>query len=141
MKENMFLHPQLQHDCLILGQFELCLLLLLNDAQYPWFILVPQRENITEIHHLTPNEQQQLMRESSLLAQAMHHTFQADKMNIAALGNMVPQLHIHHIARFKSDKAWPKPVWGLFPAKPYSSQALEHIKQQICAALPSLQKP
>jgi len=132
------LHPQLAQDCFVLGKFDLSLLLLMNDSQYPWFILVPMRENIREIHHLSEDEQQQLMRESSTLAQAIEHAFQADKINVAALGNMVPQLHMHHIARFKEDAAWPKPVWGLLPAKPYTKDELPIVSHHIKAHLPTL---
>ena len=135
----MILHPQLQKDCFILGRFELSLLLLLNDSQYPWFILVPQREDISEIHHLSPADQQILMQESSMLASAVETAFAADKMNIAALGNVVPQLHIHHIARYTTDIAWPKPVWGAFPAKPYTDEELMIVKQHIQSHLPTLQ--
>lgn len=135
----MILHPQLQQDCFVLGSFELSLLLLCNDAQYPWCILVPQRQNISEIHHLSAVEQQQLIIESSQLATVMQQSFNADKMNIAALGNMVPQLHIHHIARFQHDIAWPKPVWGLFPAQPYDEEELEIVTTILKAQLPSLQ--
>ena len=135
----MILHPQLKKDCFILGRFELCLLLLINDNQYPWFILVPQRENISEIHHLSAAEQQQLMIESSLLASTIEAAFHADKINIAALGNMVPQLHIHHIVRFKNDAAWPKPVWGVHPAKAYSDEERNIVIQHIKAKLPTLQ--
>ncbi|MDQ6989417.1 MAG: HIT domain-containing protein [Mariprofundaceae bacterium] len=134
----MILHAQLQQDCIILGRFELCVLLLLNDAHYPWFILVPQRENIREIHELTAEQQQQFIQESSMLSQSIENIFKADKMNIAALGNMVPQLHIHHIARFTTDPAWPKPVWGLLPAKTYTTVQIEHIRQKMYAALPQL---
>ncbi len=118
----MMLHPQLREDCFLLGQFPLSALLLLNDASYPWFILVPQRKGITEIHQLAEQEQQQLMRESSLLAGTLESAFKADKMNIAALGNMVPQLHIHHIVRYRNDPAWPAPVWGHLPARPYTPE-------------------
>jgi diadenosine tetraphosphate (Ap4A) HIT family hydrolase len=134
------LHPQLAQDCFILGQFELSLLLLMNDSQYPWFILVPKRLNIKEVHHLLEAEQQQLLSESSALAQAIEDAFKADKINVAALGNMVPQLHIHHIARFTSDAAWPKPVWGTSPAIPYTKQELEAVSQHIKAHLPTLQE-
>jgi len=134
----MILHPQLKQDCFVLGRFDLSLLLLLNDSQYPWFILVPQRENIKEIHHLTESEQQQFMKESSKLASALETTFRADKINVAALGNMVPQLHIHHIARFTTDPAWPKPVWGVLPAIPYTQEQADAMKQQILSALPEI---
>lgn len=106
------LHPQLEKDCLLLGQFELCKLLLMKDANYPWFILVPDRQAVTEIYQLDEADQQQLMRESSIMAKLLVEDFSADKVNIAALGNVVPQLHVHHVARYQDDPAWPAPVWG-----------------------------
>jgi len=136
----MILHTQLQQDCFILGRFKLSLLLLMNDHQYPWFILVPQRENISEIHQLTAADQQLFIAESSLLSQALVSAFSADKINIAALGNMVPQLHIHHIVRYRDDMAWPKPVWGAFPAKPYSNEEATIVINHIKAHLPNLKE-
>ncbi|RLL51748.1 HIT domain-containing protein [Mariprofundus sp. EBB-1] len=117
----MILHPQLEKDCVTVGRFPLSLLLLINDSNYPWFILVPQREHIREIHQLSEIDQQQLMHESSVLAECIEQAFNADKINIAALGNMVPQLHVHHIVRYTTDKSWPAPVWGNVPASPYSA--------------------
>jgi len=125
------LHPGLKQDTLIVGDLPLCRLLLMNDASYPWFILVPRRTGIREIYELPQQDQRQLLHESSHLAQVLAQTFPADKLNIAALGNMVPQLHVHHIVRYRCDQAWPKPVWGLFPAKPYSDRA----QQETCANL------
>ena len=116
----MILHPQLKQDCFVIGSFPLSVLLLLNDSRYPWFILVPQRPDIHEIHQLPEADQQQLMRESSLLAECIETEFKADKINVAALGNVVPQLHIHHIVRYRSDPAWPAPVWGKLSALAYS---------------------
>jgi diadenosine tetraphosphate (Ap4A) HIT family hydrolase len=127
----MILHPQLEQDCSVVGQFPLCVLLLLNDANYPWFILVPQREGITEIHQLSEEDQQQLMRESSMLAVCIEKEFKAEKINIAALGNMVPQLHIHHIVRYKSDLAWPAPVWGKFPTSSYATADAEQLSERM----------
>ncbi len=102
----------------------------MRDANYPWFILVPDRENITEIYQLGPADQQQLMQESSYLAQSLSLAFSADKINIAALGNVVPQLHIHHIVRYRDDPAWPAPIWGKLPPKAYNDkQIIEVIKQ------------
>jgi diadenosine tetraphosphate (Ap4A) HIT family hydrolase len=121
------LHPQLAKDCLTLGDFPLSHLLLLKDANYPWFILVPKREDISEIYQLSEADQQQLTVESSLLARLLAEQFKADKMNIAALGNMVPQLHIHHVVRYRDDVAWPGPVWGAVPAKNYSDQVLQQV--------------
>lgn len=129
------LHPQLVKDCLLLGQFSLCKLLLMNDANYPWCILVPDRESIKEIHQLDEVDQQQLMRESCLLAVVMEKEFSADKMNIAALGNIVPQLHIHHIVRYRHDRAWPAPVWGMHPSISYSDSALDEVKAKLLHAL------
>ncbi len=113
------LHERLANDTVKVGSFTLCEVLLMNDANYPWIILVPRRQGISEIHHLTEQDQQQLLRESVFVAGKMQVHFQADKMNIAALGNVVPQLHIHHIARYVKDIAWPKPVWGFQPASVY----------------------
>lgn len=132
------LHPQLAQDCETLGRFELCHLLLMRDANYPWCILVPDRADVTEIYQLSPEDQQQLMRESSLLACAMARMFSADKMNVAALGNVVPQLHIHHIARRRDDPAWPAPVWGKVPALPYSEAGLRETVDRLRAALGDL---
>jgi diadenosine tetraphosphate (Ap4A) HIT family hydrolase len=129
------LHPQLAKDCLLVGRFTLCHLLLMRDANYPWCILVPDRAGITEIHQLAPEDQLQLMRESSLLASCMATLFAADKMNIAALGNIVPQLHIHHIARHRNDPAWPAPVWGKVPTLSYSDAVLAQRITQLRKAL------
>jgi len=131
----MVLHPQLEKDCFVVGRFPLCVLLLINDANYPWFILVPQRENITEIHQLTDEDQQQLMRESSMLAACIEKEFNADKINVAALGNMVPQLHIHHIVRYKSDPAWPAPVWGKLEAVPYLDEEVKILRSHLAQSL------
>lgn len=125
------LHPQLEKDCFILGKFKLCSLLLLNDANYPWFILLPNREDITEIHQLSKTDQQQLMTESMFFSHCLEQVFRPDKLNIAALGNVVPQLHIHHIARFKTDACWPAPVWGAAKPIKYETEQLKLIKNQL----------
>ena len=125
------LHPQLKKDCIQLGEFTLCSLLLLNDTNYPWFILLPNRAGITEMHHLSEIDQQQLMTESMFFSQCLEQVFQADKLNIAALGNVVPQLHIHHIARFTTDACWPAPVWGAVSTIPYNEAQLKNIKKQL----------
>jgi diadenosine tetraphosphate (Ap4A) HIT family hydrolase len=129
------LHPQLASDTVRLGRFKLCHLLLVNDANYPWFILVPDREDITEIYQLHKNDQQSLLEESVLLSEILAKEFTADKLNIAALGNIVPQLHIHHIVRYKNDPAWPAPVWGQQKAIAYSEQAIKKIKTKVSDAL------
>lgn len=125
------LHPLLARDTLLIGDFPLSRLLLMNDANYPWLILVPRRVGMREIFELGHDDQLQLLKESSQLAMVLSRIFEADKLNIATLGNIVPQLHIHHIVRYRSDLAWPQPVWGLFPAQPYSKRAL----QETCVNL------
>lgn len=125
------LHPQLKKDCQVLGQFSLCQLLLMNDANYPWFILVPAREGISEVYQLTADDQQQLWQESTQLSAGLMEMFQGDKMNIAALGNVVPQLHVHHVVRYTSDASWPAPVWGKVAAKPYSNAERDAVLEKL----------
>ena len=132
------LHPQLKKDCLLLGQFKLCKLLLMKDANYPWFILVPDRQAVTEIYQLDEADQQQLMRESSSMAKVLVEDFSAEKVNIAALGNVVPQLHVHHVARYHDDPAWPAPVWGACAAQAYDDEALQQRMDKILSALQGL---
>ena len=120
MSEPFSLHPQLAADTLVLGDWPLCRLLWMNDQHYPWLILVPRRANIRESFQLEPADQQQLWQESLAAGKTLMQHFAGDKLNVAALGNMVPQLHWHHIVRFKTDPAWPAPVWGKFPPKPYT---------------------
>ena len=122
------LNPRLEQDCIAIGRFDLCRLLMMNDSQYPWFILVPERANVQEIYQLSKAERELLTEESSYLAEHMAALYNADKMNIAAIGNLVPQLHIHHIVRYRDDIAWPAPVWGKFATKPYTDQQIaEHV--------------
>ena len=128
------IHPQLVADCKLLGRFTLCHLLLMNDCNYPWFILVPDRDNIREIYQLEATERQQLLDESCLLSEFLMNTFSGDKLNVAALGNQVSQLHLHHVVRYVSDPAWPAPIWGKHPAIPYSADALDKIESMIGAA-------
>jgi diadenosine tetraphosphate (Ap4A) HIT family hydrolase len=125
------LHPRLQQDTVYLGQLTLCDVLLMNDARYPWVILVPRRENITETYQLNENDQQQLMTESVFVAKQLSSLVGADKMNIAALGNVVSQLHIHHVARYQTDEAWPAPVWGKGNAVPYHPEEAKAVAEQL----------
>ncbi|WP_407330850.1 HIT domain-containing protein [Enterovibrio sp. 27052020O] len=106
------LHPRLESDTTWLGDLPLCRVLLSKEDIGPWFILVPKVVGVTELHHLSEADQQQFMRESSLLAAKLEFLTRPDKLNMGALGNIVSQLHIHYIARFQSDIAWPGPVWG-----------------------------
>ena len=129
------LHPRLAADAIVIGRFDLSLLLLSKDANYPWCILVPELEEVFEIHHLSEEEQMQLMRESCRLAEVMTSLFDAHKMNVAGLGNVVRQLHLHHIARFTDDVAWPQPIWGRVPAKDYTPEALAERTKRLQNAL------
>jgi len=129
------LHPQLAKDTLPIGRFKLCRLLFMNDSHYPWFILVPERENIREIHELTDADRRQLWDESAQLSRALVEAFKPDKLNIAALGNQVPQLHVHHIVRYMHDPAWPQPVWGKVPPRPYYSAEVTKLKTALLPRL------
>lgn len=129
------LHPRLEADTITIGDLDLSRLLLSNDANYPWTILVPRRADIREIHELSEADQQQLLRESMLLSKALMALFTPTKLNIAALGNMVPQLHVHHIARYETDPAWPAPVWGRVPAIDYGTAARDARIAKLRAAL------
>ncbi len=123
MKEFV-LHPRLAADCALVGDLPLCRVLLLNDGRYPWVVLVPRRADIREIYELNPVDRQQLLAESCLAGEMLMRRFDGEKLNIGALGNMVPQLHVHHIVRRQTDPAWPGPVWGHSPAVAYEPQQL-----------------
>lgn len=125
MTDEFSLHPRLAADCFQIGRFALCRVLMMNDAQYPWFILVPERPDIREIYELDDNDQARLLAESSALSRIVMKAYQGDKLNVAALGNLVPQLHVHHIVRYVNDSAWPKPVWGLHPPMPMDNAAID----------------
>jgi diadenosine tetraphosphate (Ap4A) HIT family hydrolase len=125
------LDSRLQQDTLPIGDFPLCRLLLSNDSHYPWFILVPRRADITEIFQLTAADQMQLWQETSALAEVLNELFDADKINVAALGNVVSQLHMHVIVRKRDDAAWPAPVWGKHAATAYTDEQLSAIRRQL----------
>lgn len=125
------LHPQLSKDCFVIKDLDLCRLLLMNDKNYPWCVLVPMREGKKDIFELTESEQIQFIQESSKLSRIMMALFKGKKMNVAALGNMVPQLHIHHVVRNENDPCWPKPVWGQVPAILYGEREADEIVLSI----------
>jgi len=129
------LHPRLQQDCINIGRFELCRLLMMNDSRYPWFILVPEIAGKHEIYQMEKPERDLLSEESSYLAKNLALLYRADKMNIAAIGNLVPQLHIHHIVRYQVDHAWPAPVWGFAAATPYTEQQIGEHKTLLRSGL------
>ena len=134
-KQLFKLHTQLNTDTVTLGNLPLCQVLLMNDSQYPWLILVPRREDVMEIYQLTRQDRQQLEIESNLISELLMTHFNGDKFNVAALGNVVEQLHIHHIVRFKTDPAWPKPVWGTLPTIAYTDAALNQRAHELTSLL------
>ncbi len=135
VKQQFELDSQLAADTVVLGKFPLSLVLLCRDSNYPWCILVPRRKGIREIHHLAAEDRIQLSNESCHLSEVMADLFVPDKMNVAALGNMVSQLHLHHVARFKTDIAWPKPIWGVAETKTYEQAELEERISRLRSAL------
>ncbi len=134
MSENFVLHTQLANDSVFIADWPLCQLRLINDSNYPWFILVPRRANIRDVIDLSDEEQSQLWLESAKLSRLMRQKFSPEKLNLAALGNMVPQLHLHHIARFTTDVAWPAPVWGKVERVPYNESELAQLLNEWSAA-------
>jgi diadenosine tetraphosphate (Ap4A) HIT family hydrolase len=129
------LHLQLAQDTVPLGDLALTRVLLANDANYPWLILVPRRPGLSELIDLEQNEQVQLLGEIDAAARALKSATKCDKLNVAALGNQVAQLHVHVIARSRNDAAWPKPVWGVAPPVPYDPAARESLIEALRRAL------
>ncbi len=129
------LHPQLAADTVPVGDLALSRLLLANDANYPWLILVPRRPGVTELIELTETDRAQLVTETDAAARALKAITECEKLNVAALGNVVAQLHVHVIGRRHSDKAWPKPVWGAATATPYDSVMREGFIAALKRAL------
>lgn len=127
------LHPQLTRDTVNIGDLPLCRVLVIQDANYPWLLLVPRRPDVVEVIDLDEVEQAQLMTETTRAARALREITKCDKLNIAALGNVVPQLHVHVVARRKTDAAWPRPVWGTVPP-------VDHDPEELKAFIGALRK-
>jgi diadenosine tetraphosphate (Ap4A) HIT family hydrolase len=121
------LHTELTKDTIDIGDLPLCRVLVIKDANYPWLLLVPRREGAVEIIDLSEVEQAQLMTEISRVSRALKETTKCDKLNVAALGNVVPQLHVHIIARRKTDAAWPRPVWGAAPPLAHDGEEVQRF--------------
>ena len=119
------LHAQLQKDTIDIGDLPLSRVLVIKDANYPWLMLVPRRADIIEIIDLDEVEQGQLMTEINRVGRALKEITKCDKLNVAALGNVVPQLHVHIIARRTSDAAWPRPVWGVMPPLAHDAEEVQ----------------
>lgn len=130
-KTSFTLDARLRADTFALGELDLCSVLLMNNASLPWVILVPRRGGVKEIFELQPPDRTLLMEESSRVGRALMGEFDGDKLNVAALGNQVSQLHLHHVVRYRTDPAWPAPVWGALPKHPYSDQAATEMSGRI----------
>ena len=133
------LHPQLAAETVVVGDLRVSRVLLMNNARFPWILLVPRQAGIREIIDLGDRDQATLYGEISAASRAMKALYRPDKLNVAAIGNMVPQLHVHVIARYEKDEAWPKPTFGFAPAIPYEPAALEDARAKLARALGGLQ--
>ena len=135
MAESFEIHGDLVNSCVQIRFLRLSHLLLMNDATYPWLVLVPSRPNKRDFHDLDPMDQYRVCDEITLCCQALSRLYSPHKMNVASLGNQTPQLHIHLIARFEDDAAWPTPVWGKVPQRPYPPDELvtrvEELRREI----------
>jgi len=129
------LDEKLAADSVFVVDWPLSQLRLVNDSRFPWLVLVPRVSNIEEIFQLSDEDQQQLLQESSQLATVLSTSFRADKLNVAALGNVVRQLHVHHIVRYVDDCCYPSPVWGMGEALPYQEIELRQRVDELRTAL------
>ncbi|MET0532219.1 MAG: HIT family protein [Microvirga sp.] len=127
------LDSRLEADTIPVGDLALCSVLLLNDARFPWFVLVPRVESVSELTDLSEEHAAQLMQEIRIATRVMLELSKPDKVNVGALGNMVPQLHVHVIGRFRSDPAWPGPVWGYGTKAPYPDHAVTALIERAAA--------
>ena len=137
MTSEFEMDARLEADTFPVAQWPLCDVRLMNDAQYPWLILVPRVVGARELYDLSDAQRRQLDLESILLSRTLMAVFKGDKLNVAALGNVVGQLHIHHVVRFESDPSWPAPVWGKLPPQAMS----DHLKSERLAKLASILAP
>ena len=127
----MDLHPTLARDTVEVARLPLCRVLLMKDRRFPWLILVPERESVREIHELSAADRAELIEEIARVSEVLKRLFQPDKLNVGALGNVVPHLHVHVVARFTTDPAWPGPVWGSGTAVPYADDQLEALRERL----------
>lgn len=138
---DFVLDARLQRDCHHLADFPLCRLLMMDDARFPWFLLVPRVLGARDTIDLDAEDYHRLWEESADLCRAMRTAFTPHKLNVAALGNQVAQLHVHHIARYQSDAAWPAPVWGAGQARACDEALATQRRSELLAALPGRLRP
>jgi diadenosine tetraphosphate (Ap4A) HIT family hydrolase len=129
------LDKRLENDTITIGDFQLSRVLLSKDSRYPWCILVPRVNAITESYQLSEQQQIQLCQESAWVASQLMVMFKGDSMNVAALGNVVSQLHVHHVVRFENDACWPGPIWGVGQSTPYTQSDLKSVALKITVLL------
>lgn len=129
------LHPQLAADTTLIGELDVCRVLLMNNQHFHWLVLVPKRDNTRELHELDDSDYFKVMEEVRSVSKKLAGHTKAHKMNVAALGNIVPQLHIHIIARFMDDPAWPKPIWGNAEFLPYEERFLKQKIAELASVL------
>lgn len=129
------LHERLAQDTVEVARWDLSLVLMMRERHWPWLVLVPRRPGLREIDELAPGDRAQLVEEIARASAALRHAFKADKMNVGAIGNLVPQLHVHVVARKVGDPAWPKPVWGALPPNPLEDSGIADRLALVRAAL------
>lgn len=129
------LHPRLAQDTVEVARLQLCRVRLMNDRRFPWLVLVPERESVREVHELAPEDRAALVEEIARAGEVLTRLFQPDKLNVGALGNLVPQLHVHVVARRTTDPAWPGPVWGSGAAVPYEEGEIEELRERLADEL------
>jgi len=135
-RDNPFeLDQRLQQDTLWVADLPLCRVLLMNDRRYPWLILVPRRNGLTEVTDLNGEDQALLCQESLQVCRLLQQLHPEGKLNLGALGNVVAQLHLHHVMRYAQDPAWPGPVWGHSPAEPYPDPDAQELLQRLRSLL------
>jgi len=138
---DFILHDRLAADTTLIGDLTACRVLLMNESKFPWLILVPRQQNISELHQLDKQTLTQVQHESIVISELLMSLFNGDKLNTGALGNLVPQLHLHHIVRFKTDSVWPAPVWGNFTPEQYTADALNALKVTLQRAITDTGEP
>lgn len=141
MSDDFVLHERLAAETVELDRWDLSRVLLMNDNNYVWLILVPQRPDLRELHDLQAPDLLRCAAEIVRASRTLERMFEPTKINVAALGNQVPQLHIHVVARFETDPAWPGPVWGAVPPDPYEADDLEQMREALTRAFETVRSP
>lgn len=129
------LHPQLEKDTVFVAELSLCRVQLMNDSRYPWLVLVPRREGVSEVFQLDARDRHRLIEETAQVSALLNRMLKPAKINVAALGNVVPQLHMHVVARRTGDEAWPNPVWGRGEAVKYDEKVLNDWAEKLSTVL------